>query len=229
MPADMTLVSMDSRDPWVRRLWLPAYQVKDAARYVDVTTQTVRNWQKAGTDTGSAIAPRELREALSYLQLQELAIVSVMRHQGVKLQKIRLARDYLSSRFMLEFPFADPRVKSDGQDVLMEIKDDLGDEIRLMVANRGGQYVWEEIIGRRFAEFEYERDLAVRWHIGGEASGVVIDPRICFGAPAIKGVPTWALSGRYKAGESIPDLASDFVISRADVRRGLKFERISIH
>lgn len=225
----MTLVSTDSRDPWVRRMLLPAYQVKDAARYVDVTTQTVRNWQRNASDSGAAIAPRKAREALSYLQLQELAIVSAMRSKGVKLQTIRLARDYLSSRFQLEFPFADPRVKSDGQDVLMEFADDLGGEAKLLVANKGGQYVWESIIGRRFEEFEYERNIAVRWHVGGDSSGVVIDPRICFGAPAIRGVPTWALRGRHAAGETIPDLAADFMISPADVRRGLKFEGISVH
>ncbi|MGQ0651556.1 MAG: DUF433 domain-containing protein [Betaproteobacteria bacterium] len=227
--ADMTLVSTDSRDPWIRRLWLPAYQVKDAARYAEITPQTVRNWQKQATEAGSAIAPRLARQALSYLQLQELAIVSAMRGLGVKLHKIRLARDYLSSRFLLEFPFSDPRVKSDGQDVLMEIEDDLGRAARVLVANKGGQYVWGEIIGRRFAEFEYERDLAVRWHVGGRDTGVIIDPRICYGAPSIKGTPTWALLGRYKAGEAVEDMMEDFVLTRPEVLKGLRFEGIRLH
>jgi uncharacterized protein (DUF433 family) len=225
----MTLISTDSRDPWVRRLLLPAYQVRDAARYAGIVGQTVRNWQRAGRDAGAVIAPRKQREALSYLQLQELAIVSAMREQGIKLEKIRLARDYLSSRFMLEFPFADPRVKSDGQDVLMEFKEELGGAARLIVANRGGQYVWQDIIGRRFDEFEYENDLAVRWRMAGDRVGIIIDPRICYGAPAVKGVPTWALLGRFKAGEAVADLAADFLISRADVRKGLKFEGITLH
>lgn len=224
----MTLISTDSQDPWKRRLWLPAYQVKSAAQYAGVSTVTVLNWQKGGAEAGSAIAPRGARESLSYLQLQELAIVSAMRKQGIKLQTIRLARDYLASRYLLEFPFADPRVKADGQDILMELEDDLGREAKLIVANKGGQYVWPEIIGKRFAEFEYDDSFAVRWHVGGEKSGIVIDPRVSYGAPAVKGVPTWALKGRYAAGETIDDLADDFVISVSDVRTALKFEGITI-
>jgi transposase len=57
------LVSANERDPWLRRLTLPAYQVKDAARYAGVTTQTVLNWQKEGNQVGSAIAHRKPNEA----------------------------------------------------------------------------------------------------------------------------------------------------------------------
>lgn len=229
MSSDMTtLISTDSRDPWKRRLYLPSYQVQDAARYAKITTQTIRNWQRETGDSGAAIAERPSRVSLSYLQLQELAIVSAMRKQGISLQKIRLAREYLSTTFTLEFPFSDKQVKTDGQDILMEFKTQLGGALRLLVANKGGQFVWREIIGERFNEFEYEKNLAVRWRIGGGQSGVVIDPRISYGAPAVKGVPTWALSGRYLAGEAIEDVAADFLISQNDVRKALTFEGITI-
>jgi uncharacterized protein (DUF433 family) len=226
-----TLVSTNTRDPWLRRLTLPAYQVIDAARYVAVTTQTVRNWQHANRDGYSAIAARRARASLSYYQLQELSIVAAMRLRGVSLKKIRLARDWLSSKFNLEFPFSDERVKTDGQDVLMEeFETELGkNTARLMVASRGGQYVWADIIGHRFGEFDYERHLAIRWNIHGRDSGVVIDPRISFGAPAVRGVPTWAIRGRRKAGETIEDIAEDFKIDKDDVMKALRFEGASIH
>ena len=224
-----TLISTDSRDPWIRRLLLPAYQVKNAARYASVTTQTVRNWQQDGKEAGAAIAARAPRASLSYLQLQELAIVSAMRAQGIELQKIRLARNYLSSRFSLEFPFSDQRVSTDGQDILMDFGDELGGALRLLVANKGGQYVWSEIIGSRFREFDYERDLAVRWHVGGAKSGVVIDPRVSYGAPSVRGVPTWALHGRYVSGEPVGDIAKDFLITTADVKKALRFEGVQVH
>lgn len=223
------LISTDSRDPWIRRLLLPAYQVKDAARYATVTTQTVRNWQQEAKEAGAAIASRKPRVSLSYLQLQELAIVSAMRAQGIELQKIRLARNYLSSRFGLEFPFSDRRVSNDGQDILMDLGDELGGALGLLVANKGGQYVWREIIGSRFKEFEYERNLAVRWNVGGARSGVVIDPRISYGAPSVRGVPTWALRGRFTSGETVGDIAKDFLISSADVKKALKFEGVAVH
>lgn len=224
------LVSTNEREPWRRRLTLPTYQVKDAARYAGITTQTVRNWQKTVETAGSAIADRKAREALSYLQLQELAIVSAMRVRGVELKKIRIAREYLSTQLKLEFPFSDPRVKDDGQDILLTLKDELGGALRMLVANKGGQYVWNHIIQERFAEFDYEDDLAVRWRIGrGNQSGIIIDPRISFGAPTIRGVPTWAVTGRYRAGEAIEDIADDFVITPEEVKKAIAFERVTLH
>lgn len=224
------LVSMNKKEPWLRRLTLPAYQVKYAAMYVAFTTQTVRNWQRVRSDGRSAISNRRAGESLSYYQLQELAIVAAMRKKGVSLKKIRLARDWLASKFNLEFPFSDERVKSDGQDVLMEeMTKELGKTTaRLLVANRGGQYVWADVIGHRFSEFDYENEIAVRWNVHGRDTGIVIDPRISFGAPAVRGVPTWAIRGRYKAGEAIEDLAEDFQIAKSDVLKALKFEGVSV-
>jgi uncharacterized protein (DUF433 family) len=224
------LVSSNTRAPWKRRLTLPAYQVKDAAKYAEVTPQTVRNWQHAATDAAPAIATRESGASLSYLQLQELAVVSAMRAQGVKLHKIRLAREWLSQYFQLEFPFSDARVKADGQDILVE---ELGRElgkttVRLLVANKGGQYVWADVIRHRFGDFEYEGNLALRWHVRGRTTGVVIDPRVSFGAPTIRGVPTWAIRGRFLSGESIEDLSSDFVLTRANVMKALEFEGVPV-
>ena len=42
---------------------------------------------------------------------------------------------------------------------------------------------------------------------------MLIDPRISFGAPMIKGVPTWVLKGRHEAGESIGDIRDDFSLT----------------
>lgn len=151
-----------------------------------------------------------------------------MRQQGIPLRKIRLAREYLATHFQLEFPFADRRVKSDGQDILMQLEE-LGGDVKLLVASKGGQYVWREIIGERFNEFDYELELAIRWHLRGRESGVVIDPRLSFGAPSIKGVPTWALKGRYLAGERLDEIAKDFLIRPAEVKRALAFEGVTVH
>jgi uncharacterized protein (DUF433 family)/DNA-binding transcriptional MerR regulator len=205
---------------WETRLYLPAYQIKAAAAYSGISQNTVRNWQSG------AISPRTKGRSLSYLQLQELAIVAVMRKLNVSLSAIRCARNYLASSFGTEFPFADERVKCDGQDVLVEASDLLKGELDiLVVASKGGQYAWPEIIGRRFAEFEYERGVALKWCVAAGSEPIVIDPRVCFGAPVVSGgIPTWAIRGREKAGENDEDIAEDFRISVAQVRAALAFE-----
>jgi hypothetical protein len=45
----------------------------------------------------------------------------------------------------------------------------------------------------------------------------------------VKGVPTWALKGRFNAGEVIEDIAADFVLEPEDVKKALAFEGITVH
>lgn len=213
---------------WEKRLFLPAYQVKAAAAYAGVTSQTVRNWQKESPE-GEALGHRDSGVSLSYMQLQELAIVSAMRRLNVKLATIRIARDFLANFFKTSFPFADERVKCDGQDVLVHLKEQLPTKAStLLVANKGGQLAWPEIIGERFDQFEYEKGIALKWHLTADQR-VVIDPRVSFGSPTVRGVPTWALIGREVAGESPEAIAEDFSLSVDDVKTALAFEHSLLH
>ena len=82
----------------------------------------------------------------------------------------------------------------------------------------------------RLHEFDYEEEhegLALKWHLAGRTSPVIIDPRIAFGTPTVKGTPTWIIKGRWDAGESDTDIAEDFGIDKVDVREALKFEKIA--
>jgi uncharacterized protein (DUF433 family) len=179
---------------------------------------------------GPALSKKERRVGLSYLQLIEVAVVATLRNFGVPLQRIRKARDYLSQVFNSEYPFAQLRVKTEGFYVLkqlLEIEPDPELSV-LVVADAGGQLGWEHFISDRFAEFEYDEKtgLAVKWHVAGHGSRVIIDPRISFGAPSISGVPTWALGGRAKAGESVGEIAEDFGLEPDQVSQALEFEGV---
>src|SRR6185295_17622426 len=89
------------------------------------------------------------------------------------------------------------------------------------------QLEWESVIGR-LREFEYEKEgIVLRWHVAGVHSPIIIDPRISFGAPSIKGTPTWVILGRWNAGESDTDIAEDFGIKKEEVKEALKFEKVA--
>lgn len=226
-----TLVSENPEAPWRRRLTLPAYQIGDAARYANVSAKTVADWHKAGARKAVTLSVKESRAALSYLQLIEVAVVAAFRQAGVSLSNIREAREYLAQQFKAENPFARFRFKSDGKKLLMDYDQVEGDRGRgkLLGLNQGGQLAWDAIIGRRLTEFDYDGGpdgIVVRWRVGGPKSSIIIDPQVSFGAPTIEGVPTWAVKGRWEAGESIPDIADDFDLDRIDVRNALKFEGI---
>ena len=55
---------------------------------------------------------------------------------------------------------------------------------------------------------------------------MLIDPRIAFGAPTVKGVATWILKGRYQAGECLADMREDFGLTEDELQFGLEFEGI---
>ena len=220
------LIPRPGSEPWKRRLLLPAYQLKEAARYADTHTTTVSYWHRA---TCPVLPGRRPRAALSYFQLVEVAFVAAMRAAGVSLQKIRRAREYIANNIKAEFPFATLQFKTEGQHILLDLESiDSSTTGKLIEADQFGQYTWKEVVGNRFTQFEYENKLAMRWYLAGRDSPIVIDPQISFGAPAISGVPTWAIRGRWEAGEQEEDIADDFDLSEADVGHALRFEGVEV-
>lgn len=214
--------------PWQRRLYLPAYSIVDAARYARTSPRTVSYWHYQGSPLGPALPGRERRVPLSSLQLVEVAFVATFRELGVSLQRLRRAREYLAQTFHAEYPFAQMRLKTEGQHILLDLQEIEPDtEVgRLIVADAEGQIAWKDLVAERFAEFSYENGLAVRWHVRGKESPVIIDPRVSFGAPTIRGVPTWAIRGRILAGEPAREIAEDFGLEEGDVLEALQFEGV---
>jgi uncharacterized protein (DUF433 family) len=223
-------MAVPERDFWRSRLFVPNYRVREAARYAHLSPQTVAKWHsKPGANRRSTLSAKEQGAALSYLQLIEVAVVASFRKAGVRLSKIKAAREYLSKQMEAEFPFAAYRFKTDGKDLWMdyaEFEATAGDRT-LLNASKGGQLAWSDIIGR-LQEFDYENDngLAIRWHVAGRDENVVIDPRIQFGAPAVEGVATWVFKGRWDAGEDLDDIADDFGVANSDVLAALRFEGV---
>jgi uncharacterized protein (DUF433 family) len=220
----VTLVSERLDEPWRRRMYLPSYRIGEAADYAQISPQTVVAWHKI---EAALLAKREDRAALSYMQLIEVAVVAAFRKAGVTLKRIRAAREYAARVLRSEHPFAELRFKEQAKHLYLdsgEVKDLKPDTV--LTADQGGQLAWESVIGR-LHEFEYEKEgIVLRWHVAGLESPIIIDPRISFGAPAVRGTPTWVILGRWNAGESDTDIAEDFGIAKQEVREALKFEKI---
>jgi uncharacterized protein (DUF433 family) len=217
----VTLVSERLDEPWRRRLFLPAYQIAEAANYAQISTQTVVAWHKI---EAALLREREQRAALNYMQLIEVAVVAAFRKAGVPLKRIRFAREYAAHALKSEFPFAEYRFKENAQHLYLDSTQIELNEGTVLQADQEGQLEWELIIGR-LREFEYENHgIVLRWHVAGVSSPIIIDPRISFGAPAVRGTPTWIIRGRFEAGESNSDIADDFGLNPDEVRQALKFE-----
>jgi uncharacterized protein (DUF433 family) len=216
-----TLVSERLDQPWRRRLYLPAYQIAEAANYAQISPQTVASWHRI---EAALLQEREWRASLSYMQLIEVAVVAAFRKAGVPLSRIRKAREWAARQLRSENPFAEYRFKENGRHLILDASQIDLKPNTVVEADELGQLAWESVIGR-LQEFEYEEaGLALRWYVAGRSSPIIIDPRISFGAPTVKGTATWVIRGRYDAGESDSDIADDFGIDREEVREALRFE-----
>jgi uncharacterized protein (DUF433 family) len=224
----MMLTSTSTADEWRRRLLVPNYQVAEAARYAEISPRTVVDWHK--NSNRRTLSAREKRAALSYMQLIEVAVVAAFRKAGVPLQHVKAAREYMGKQFQSEYPFAEYSFKTDGQRLFVDYEEVAGPngKGKLIRPDRNGQLAWDSIIGR-LSEFDYERKgIVVRWHLHGHDSPIAIDPRVAFGAPAVRGTPTWVLRGRWDAGELVDEIAGDFGLKSTEIIRALEFEGVDL-
>src|SRR5215218_10175175 len=99
-----TLVSERLDEPWRRRLFLPSYQIGEAATYARISPQTVVAWHQI---EAAILTQRDKRAALSYMQLIEVAVVAAFRKMNVPLKRIRAAREYAKRSLRSEYPFAE--------------------------------------------------------------------------------------------------------------------------
>jgi uncharacterized protein (DUF433 family) len=220
--------SMASAEPWRRRLYLPNYQLAEAAKYARLSPQTVAKWHTTGAR--KTLSEKQNRAALSYMQLIEVAVVAAFRKANLTLKHISETREYVRNQLKVEFPFAEYRFKADGKRLVMDYEQIEGEkgEGKVLRPDQGGQLAWEYIIGR-LREFEYEEQgVVVKWRPGGPKSQIVIDPRVSFGAPSINGTPTWVIQGRASSGESVKEIADDFDLDDEEVKEALSFERMKV-
>lgn len=235
---------------WMRDLYLPAYRVSEAARYVGVHTNTVSAWHYR---RNPVLPGRTRGKSLSYLELIEVAFVAFFRRLNVDMELIRKARDYRKSAKYGEpyddgmipngrsrvvqdiekrYPFASLRFKNEAIRILErehKSNSSVNDIERFVNPDPWG---WMDL-GRveenyQFADFDYSHGIVVRWHLAGRDSQVMIDPRITFGDPMVSGLSTYIIRGRYNAGETVPEISDDFEISESAILDALAFEGIQV-
>ena len=215
---------------WKDRLNTPAYRVGEAASYARISPTTVAHWEKGRPDGKRAAAERQKSEGLSFLQLIEIAVVARLRAKGVKLDRIRTARDYFSEVLGSKHPFALEKFKTDGVNILVDFESADGAVLqdRLIAFDERGQLVWTEMLKESLDEFNYSDGTAVQWMVGGPDSRVIIDPRICFGSPSVDGVMTRALKNEWATGQTISEISEDFDLPDKAILDALRFEGINI-
>jgi uncharacterized protein (DUF433 family) len=220
---------------------VPAYGIDEAALYLQVPPATLRSWV-LGRDypvkKGRARFQPLIRPAsedgvrlLSFLNLVEAHVLSAIRHEfGVDLAAVRRAIDFLEKRKPSRHPLADRSFETDGQDLFVR---ELG---HLVAVSAGGQKAMRAVLDAHLKRIVRDgRGMALRLflftrrgvHAPDAPRIVLVDPGISYGRPVLAGtgIPTAVIAERFKAGETIADLAADYDRSPGDIEEALRCEQ----
>lgn len=170
------------------------------------------------------------RRLLSFVNLCELHLLGVIRRQhGVRLSRVRTAIDFLRSRLGVPRPLATQHFLTNGIALFVERAGEL-----LNVSEQGQQALrkdFEQALTRiQFNQnggpillFPFTRDARDR---GEQPRGVVVDPARSFGRPVVAGayVRTEVIEQRFRAGDSIAEMADDYGVPSATIEEALRFE-----
>ncbi len=230
IPVDWAKRQADPRD-------LPAYGIPEAAHYLRIPRSTLRAWV-AGQAYRANNATRFFKPVialpdkhlglLSFINLVEAHVLDAIRRQHeISLQKVRKAVDYLSQRLGSRHPLVEERFETDGVDLFIRL---YGELVNL---SQPGQLAMREILEAYLRRIEWDEAGIVarlypftRKRMPDEPRAIVIDPRISFGRPVLagSGIATAIIAERYKAGESIDQLANDYDRERLDIEEAIRCE-----
>ena len=224
------------KSPDVREV--PSYGITEAAHYLRAPRTTIRDWVTGRYYQGKAghrfskpiilLADPEAR-LLSFMNLVEVHVLDAIRREhDIPLEKVRMAVTYLSRQFPSKHPLADREFETDGINLFIQ---KFGQLINI---SQAGQLAMREVLQAHLHRIE--RDVAgipVKLYpftrkrdSQEEPKAIVIDPRVSFGRPVLAGtgIPTAMIAERYKAGESVDDLANDYGRKRLEIEEAIRCE-----
>jgi uncharacterized protein (DUF433 family) len=175
-------------------------------------------------------------EGLSFMNLVEAHVLTAIRRiHNIPLGRVRTAVDYLRREFKVERPLADQQLETDGVDLFVTAV--LGEDAEQVInVTRSGQVAMTQIVRAYLKRIErdpkgvpiklYPITRSDRRAIIDAPRAVEMDPRVSFGRPVLVGrsVPTAVLADRFKAGDSLSDLAADFETSPSLVEEAIRCE-----
>lgn len=221
---------------------MPAYSMAEAAHYLRMPEATLRSWLigRSYPVAGQSKRSRLLihlddpqKRYLSFINLVEAHVVAAIRRRhGVKLPKVRAALDYVKRQFQIERPLIAQAFQTDGLDLFVERYGDL------INASREGQQAMKEIIsvylkrierdakGLPIKLYPFTRDTESDAAPKSDPRVVVMNPAVSFGRPVIAGtgIPVSSIYERYKAGDSVANLAQDFNLETGAIEEAIRCE-----
>lgn len=223
-------------------LGLGIYYPAEGARFLRVPAVSLRRWAQGYTfwtpDHQTKLASRPVtrpdlpvvggHRALSFLELMELRVVAKLRRKGLSLQHVRMAAEVARQVLNTRHPFATRRIFTDRNRILAYLDTPPAEFAMIELHMRTcQQLIAGPLLEPLLEDLDFDSDsgIAQRWWPLGRGYSVVLDPRICFGAPTIAGtrVRTDVLAGMASA-DTVAATRAAFEVTKEDIHAAVTFE-----
>ncbi len=216
------------------RFDIPLYTVAEAARFLGVPTSTFATWSKGYASRppsrppviGAPIVTSSVAErgypSIPFVGLAEAMVLAAFRRGGVSLQHIRRVVSVIEREIGLEHALASRRLYTDGAVILYDHAEaEHDEELGGLTEVVSRQRVFARVIREYLKRIEYGGDdWAARLVSPATARSLVVaDPERSFGQPIFihGGVRVEDVLDRWRAGESLVEVAEDFGVPPEDV------------
>ena len=214
----------------------PAYTIGETAHHLSVPAATIRYWATGQGPYQALIETPEPRDGdptlLSFLNLVELHVLAAIRRKhAVPMPKVRKAIEYLSTHTKRKadkrHPLISKQLQTNGLDLFIERYG------QLVNISESGQLAMKAVMQAALERIERDQHGIpiklypfTRSSIDQAPALIVIDPALSAGRPVITGtgLATEIIAERYKAGESVSDLAKDYERKEAEIEEAIRCE-----
>lgn len=223
-------------------LGIGIYTYSDASRILRISTQKLHKWADGyrysykGTIRnkpplfGRTYPELAEQHFLTFTDLVQLYLVNKFRQERISMQVIRSTADRVAHMLNTDHPFASMKFHTDGKRIIGEIRDASPDGFprNYLEDLSRAQIVMETVRPFLIDQLDYTSDgIARQFWPFGKNSGIVIDPKRCYGAPILSNcsVPTLPIYQMFVAGDPIDTIADVYKIDSIEVELAIRYEQ----
>lgn len=206
--------------PTAARLLLAS---RDADEVYPVSSRTLVRWAHNGLVTPGLAQVRGREIILTFEDLISLRVIAALRAAKVTWQTIRNAEQWLRSTISYPRPFAREELWTTRSDVFTRFKG------MLISASSHGQLAMDIIVDYLIpvSGISFDEQIARKWE---PRDLIVLDPKVQFGEPCIKGtrIPAQSIASMIRSGDPEKFVMASYGISSDELRAALDWaERVA--
>ncbi|NJK76699.1 MAG: DUF433 domain-containing protein [Oscillatoriales cyanobacterium RU_3_3] len=224
---------------------IPIYSIPEAAQYLRLRKDRLRHWVSGWFSESKGDKrffrplielshhnsfeqrPQSKTTLLSFTNLVEAhVLMGIFQATGFSRKQLSTELDCIKRHFSTPHLYARIEFQTEGIALLFER---FGQKLAALDREQEARQILESYFDRIVRD---RAGLPLKLYPftkppgAGESKTIKIDPRISFGRPVLAetGIPTAMLAERYKAGDSIDELAEDYNCDRLQIEEGIRSE-----